>query len=216
MKPYFIKTPKLLTKLFNEYVWSLPQENAQVIYLTFDDGPIPEVTPWVLETLKKFQAQATFFCVGDNIAKHPKIFRQILDKNHRIGNHTFHHKNGWKTGAATYLEDVEKCNLEIHKHTTTNHKKFFRPPYGKITKKQSNSLIKNNYNIIMWDVLSADFDPNVSAEQCLSYIIKHTQSGSIIVLHDHLKTFDKLQFVLPRILHYFSEKGYSFKSLDLH
>jgi peptidoglycan/xylan/chitin deacetylase (PgdA/CDA1 family) len=202
------KTPKIFQKLFPKVIWQIPN-NEKIIYLTFDDGPIPNVTPWVLDLLKKHQAQATFFCIGDNVLKHQMVYHQILEDNHVIGNHTFNHLNGWNTKSQTYLENVEKCENEI-----LNASKIFRPPYGKITPKQIKILKQNGYKIIMWNVLSYDFNANLDTEKALNKIIKHTCSGSIIVFHDSLKAFDNLKILLPQYLAYFSNRGFVFKGIE--
>jgi len=180
--------------------------------LTFDDGPIPNVTDFVLKTLKAFNAQATFFCIGDNIQKHPDVFEQVKNDGHRIGNHTFNHLKGWKTDDKIYVQNTLKC----HKLTLSN---LFRPPYGRIKKSQVRLLKSalsqsdNQLEIVMWDVLSGDFDTNLSPEKCYQNVIKHTENGSIIVFHDSLKAFDRLAYTLPRILKHFSEKGFTFATL---
>lgn len=215
MKSYFVKTPDIVQKLFSNYQWKV-STNQKEIYLTFDDGPIPEITPWVLQQLAQFQAKATFFCVGDNITKFPEIYDAVLQEKHGIGNHTFHHLNGWKTNSSYYVEDMDTCGFEIEKqqtpNTATNHL-FFRPPYGKITPSQTKKILQKGYKIIFWDVLSGDFDQSLSKETCLENVIKNTQKGSIIVFHDSEKAFKNLEYVLPRFLEYFSKQGYVFKSL---
>lgn len=232
MEPYFAKTPKIIQNVFSDFTWRIAT-NKKEIYLTFDDGPIPEITNWVLQTLDKFNAKATFFCVGDNVKKHPNAFQSILDRNHSIGNHTFNHLNGWRTNTDRYIENViqseeifrstfrdlnvgkRRKNKEERSDQSTNNQqpttKLFRPPYGKIRPSQRKILQKKGYQIIMWEVLSGDFDPNVSKEKCLQNVIKNTNNGSIIVLHDSKKAFDKLQYVLPKILEYFTKKGFKFK-----
>ena len=213
MKPYFAKTPKLVQKLFSNYTWCQDFNNKE-IYLTFDDGPHPEITEWVLNLLKKHNAAATFFCVGDNLLKYPKIFKEIIQQNHSIGNHTFDHLNGWNSSNKEYQNSVLKAEEVIHNSKFINHKSYlFRPPYGKIKSSQAKLLIKEGYEIIMWDVLSADFDQMISKEKCLQNVIKNTKSGSIIVFHDSEKSFKNLEYVLPKVLEYFSKKGFAFKAL---
>lgn len=216
MKPYFVKTPTILTKIYGNYCWSKKNvvKNNKEIYLTFDDGPIPEITPWVLEILKKFNAKATFFCVGHNIAKYPEIFCQILNQKHTIANHTYHHLNGWKTSVDDYLKNIERCTLEIEKHVPNfKNELLFRPPYGKIKKKQAKILQEQGYKIIMWDVLSGDFDKEITQETCYKNVVENVENGSIVVLHDSQKSFKNLQHTLPKILKFFIEKNYVFKSL---
>ena len=213
MKPYFAKTPKLVQKLFSNYTWC-KDFNHKEIYLTFDDGPHPEITEWVLNLLKKHNAAATFFCVGDNVLKYPKVFKEIILQNHAIGNHTFDHLNGWNSSNKEYQNSVLKAEEVIHNSKFINHKSYlFRPPYGKIKSSQAKLLIKEGYEIIMWDVLSADFDQMISKEKCLQNVIKNTKSGSIIVFHDSEKSFKNLEYVLPKVLEYFSKKGFAFKAL---
>ena len=228
MKPYFVKTPRLIRNYFSDYTWNISTGKKE-IYLTFDDGPIPEITPWVLNALKKYQAKATFFCIGDNIKKYPQVFQQILKENHSIGNHTFNHLNGWKTNPQMYLNNIEitekvfksetknkNGNNEIHKQATNNQQlttNLFRPPYGRIRSKQTRLLINKGYQILMWDVLSGDFDQNISDETCYQNVIKNVQNGSIVVFHDSKKAFKKLEYTLPKVLKHFTERGYTFKPL---
>lgn len=215
MKPYFIKTPGILKFIFKNWVWRLSSKD-KVLYLTFDDGPTPEITEWTLNELKKHKAKATFFCIGKNIAKHPEIFRKIPKENHAVGNHTNNHLNGWKTSTATYLKNIEESEkyFEENRKSEIVNLKLFRPPYGRLTFSQSKKIRKKGYKIIMWDVLSADFDPAVSNEKCLENAIRNIQNGSVIVFHDSLKASEKLKFVLPKVLEYYSAKGFIFKSID--
>lgn len=208
MRFYFIKTPRILKRIFAKYTWSF-FTNKKEIYLTFDDGPIPKVTEFVLDQLHNFNAKATFFCIGDNIRKHPAIFSRIVNEGHSVGNHTFNHLNGWKSNNTTYIENTNKCeNLLPHQKT-----KLFRPPYGKIKRIQAKKLIAKGYKVIMWDVLSADFGTSISKEKCLQNVLKNVENGSIIVFHDSIKASDKLRYVLPRILNEFSQQGYEFKAI---
>lgn len=202
---YLVKTPQFIQKLFPNFTWRIPSAEKQ-IYLTFDDGPIPDVTPWVIEQLKAYNAKATFFCVGDNVSKNPEVFKQILDEGHKVGNHTYNHLNGWTTDNVKYFLNVRRCAHQIKSN-------LFRPPYGRLMPKQA-EFLQRHYRIVMWDVLSGDFDPDISAEQCLSNILKNAKPGSIVVLHDSLKAKDKLHFVLPKVLEYFSEKGFRFCHLE--
>jgi peptidoglycan/xylan/chitin deacetylase (PgdA/CDA1 family) len=203
---YLVKTPLLLKKLYpKKLIWNKPRTD-KVIFLTFDDGPIPIVTPWVLKTLKSFDAKATFFCIGENITKHPEIFSQLIADGHAIGNHTFNHLNGWKTDDHTYLSNYHKCQ-EI-----TN-AKFFRPPFGRIKRAQIKELAAQEAQIIMWDVLSGDFDTKLLPEKCLSNVLKHSENGSIIVFHDSIKAWDRLEYALPKALAYWTKQGFKFKSL---
>ena len=208
MKFYFVKTPGIFKFIFRNWVWSYTK-NEKTIYLTFDDGPTTEVTPWVLYQLNKYRAKATFFCIGKNIAEHPEIFKEILRNEHAIGNHTNNHLNGWKTPANVYLENSKEA-LKKKVHNST----LFRPPYGKLTLSQSKRLREQGKQIIMWDVLSADFDTKISKEKCLQNVLKNTQNGSIVVFHDSNKAAKKLKFVLPKVLDYFEGKGYNFKKIS--
>ena len=179
--------------------------------MTFDDGPIPGPTEFVLDELAKFNAKATFFCVGENIKNHPEIFKRLHQEGHRVGNHTYNHLNGRKTSFKKYLENVSKCQQLIPSEIAGD-TKLFRPPYGLFTKNQKEALRKK-YDVVMWEVLSADFSPTISPEKCLKKSIKHCREGSIIVFHDSLKTIDKLKYVLPRFLAHFTDKGYTFETI---
>ncbi|MCP4522091.1 MAG: polysaccharide deacetylase family protein [Cytophagales bacterium] len=207
---FFFYYPWIFRLLFPNRVWRKKTER-KVIYLTFDDGPIPKVTEWVLDELKNYDAKATFFCVGDNIRKYPSIYERLLSENHRSANHTFNHLNGSSTTLDKYLQNVEECSKYLK--LVKDEKVLFRPPYGRLTFRQAKELRKRNYEIIMWEVLSADFSPKVSAEKCLQKSIKYTRSGSIIVFHDSLKTIEKLNYVLPQYLAHFHRQGYSFEVL---
>lgn len=203
----FVKIPYWLPYFFPSLVWHKDRSEKSV-YLTFDDGPIPEVTPFVLQALRRVGAKATFFCVGDNVEKHPEIFQQVKSDGHALGNHTYNHLNGLKTPDAHYLQNIDQAEQLL---TTP----LFRPPYGTIRKSQIAALQKARpeIQIIMWDVLSYDFDPRVSPKQCLDYVVKHVQAGSIIVFHDSLKAFDRLVYALPHLLEYLLKEGYSFGTL---
>lgn len=205
---YFTKNPILLKKMYPSLIWDIPNTSNN-IYLTFDDGPIPEVTPFVLETLERYEAKATFFCIGDNVRKHPDIYEQVKRAGHSIGNHTFNHLNGWKTDTNVYLENIELCN-------TFTKTKLFRPPYGRILPSQIKG-IKKNYSdtkIIMWDILSGDFDLNIDAEKCFQNATQATESGSIIVFHDSLKAYPRLKTALPRALEFWRNEGYRFVGIE--
>lgn len=190
--------------------WRKETEN-KIIYLTFDDGPIPEVTEWVLDELQKVNAKATFFCVGENIFKYADIYQKVKKAQHKTANHTYNHLKGWETSLDDYLKNVDKCEEQLT--FSLNENKLFRPPHGRLTSSQANKIREKGYEIIMWEVLSADFSPKVSKEKCLHKSIKHTKKGSIIVFHDSVKTIEKLKYVLPRYLKHFSQLGYSFETL---
>ncbi|MBL7795539.1 MAG: polysaccharide deacetylase family protein [Saprospiraceae bacterium] len=203
---YLVKTPKLVQALWPTCLWYIPtREN--VLYLTFDDGPIPEVTPWVLNTLLEYNARATFFCVGENVERNPDIFRRLLAEGHSAGNHTHNHLNGWDTETTRYLHNVRHCARLVQSN-------LFRPPYGRL-RPQQRAFLERHYKIVFWDVLSGDFDPNLTAEQCLQNIVENARPGSIIVLHDSLKTVAKLRYVLPAMLEHFSALGYRFEAIPV-
>ena len=201
---YLFKTPWWLKKIYPDFVWKM-STSEKIIYLTFDDGPNPIITPFVLNELKKYNAQATFFCIGKNVDAHPEIYQQILDGGHSVGNHTQHHFNGWKTDDEIYINDIAKAANKIHSN-------LFRPPYGRIKKSQW-SMINSQFSVIMWDVLSGDFDVSLSKEKCYQKIIKHIVAGSIVVFHDSEKAWERLEYALPKVLAHFSQLGYSFKSI---
>ncbi|HKK76425.1 MAG TPA: polysaccharide deacetylase family protein [Saprospiraceae bacterium] len=201
---YLVKTPQFIQNLFPNYTWRVPTEEKEV-YLTFDDGPIPEVTPWVLEQLANFNAKATFFCVGENVQKHPSVFEAVKAQGHTVGNHTYNHLDGWTTDNIPYFHNTR------HSASITG-SELFRPPYGKLKPKQA-QFLQRHYRIIMWDILSGDFDPNISNEQCLQNVIRNVSPGSIIVFHDSLKAKEKLKYVLPKVLEHLSAQGYSFEAL---
>lgn len=210
-----VKTPKLVRSLFPSYIWEVPSKE-KTLYLTFDDGPTPEITNWTLDLLNQYNAKATFFCIGSNIEKHPEIFKDIVTNKHSIGNHTFNHLKGWKTSTKLYIDNTIKTQTTIDRFGITNKsttKKLFRPPYGKLIPKQGKALQKLGYDIVMWNVLSFDWDKSVTKEKCLDNVIQHAKSGSIIVFHDSIKASNNLKYCLPKVLDYFSEKGYNFKSL---
>lgn len=178
---------------------SLYPENK--IFLTFDDGPIPEVTPWVLDELKKHDVKASFFCIGDNIDKHPDIFKRILSEGHVVGNHSYNHLNGWQTKTSSYIANVMQCEKSIeHTSGKQNMRRLFRPPYGRMTSKQARILVEKGFQIVMWTVLSFDYHSKASKEECLENVLKNLEAGNIIVFHDSLKAEDNLRYVLPRVL----------------
>lgn len=205
---YLVKTPNLIKKLYPDRVWSMPAKRKQ-IFLTFDDGPDKEVTSFVLEELRKFEAKATFFCIGKNVRAEFEIYKQIIDERHRVGNHTFNHLNGWRTNDQVYLDDIFQAKKIIDSN-------IFRPPYGRITRFQSNAIAGDKFQLktIMWDVLSGDFDTSISGEDCYLNVVKNVSPGSIIVFHDSIKAKERLQYALPRVLKYFSERGFNFEGIS--
>ncbi len=217
------RTPFILPLFFPALTWRVKTIEKE-LFLTFDDGPVPGPTEFVLETLKKFDAKATFFCIGDNIKKHPEIARRIISDNHQMANHTFNHLKGWGTSTEKYVSNVALCKKEIDdlfrasvqeqvgQVAVATEKSLFRPPYGRIRSKQIKALT-NNYIIVMWDVLTSDYSHSVSPENCLRGTINATRSGSIIVFHDSLKAERNMTYVLPKYLAHFSNLGYQFKAL---
>lgn len=211
--------------MFPDYIWEISTLSKE-LYLTFDDGPTPDVTDWVLDTLRRFNAKATFFCVGSNVKNHPELFNKIVEEGHAIGNHTHNHIKGWKTKTKPYLENVLEAEKTI-KEQLTNFKSqipnpiglrssivnLFRPPYGQIKPKQGKQLMALGYHIVMWDVLSFDWDKTVSNQECLDHVISKSKNGSIIVFHDSIKASNNMTFALPKVLEYYSGKGFSFKAI---
>jgi peptidoglycan/xylan/chitin deacetylase (PgdA/CDA1 family) len=212
MNYYWTKTNTLIKKLFSKYIWDIPN-NENKVYLTFDDGPIPGITEWVLEELKKQDVKATFFCIGNNIDKNPDVFTKVINEGHIVGNHTFNHLNGLINSTEKYFENVKSCGVSISKlqSTTSN---LFRPPYGKIRASQAKKVLQLGYKIIMWDVLSADFDTSISPEKCLENVLNNVNSGSIIVFHDSIKAFPNLKYTLPKTLKVLTERGFVFDTIN--
>ncbi len=202
---YLAHTPRLVQALMPNYLWRVPTAE-KVVYLTFDDGPIPEVTPWVLSELKKWGAKATFFCLGKNVEENPDIFRKVTGEGHAVGNHTFSHLNGWHSENLPYFHNIRAAARLVKSN-------LFRPPYGKLLPSQRNFL-ERHYKIVMWDVLSGDFDQTISREACLENVVSNARPGSIVVMHDSLKAEANLRWVLPRVLKHFSEKGWRFERID--
>src|ERR1035437_3030741 len=204
---YFISTPRVIKMLYPDCLWGV-NTNEKVLYLTFDDGPHPSATPFVLEQLKQYKARATFFCIGKNVTDNFEPYKRVINEGHRVGNHTFSHLNGWKTGDKEYVDDVLKAKELIESD-------LFRPPYGRITKCQLKLLHgeKNSLKTAMWDVLSGDFDTDITGEDCFLNVVNSAKRGSIVVFHDSAKAFDRLQYTLPRVLEYYADKGYEFRGL---
>ncbi|MCM4155376.1 polysaccharide deacetylase family protein [Gramella sp. AN32] len=254
MEIFRARYPSFLKWLYPDRVSRIKDDHS--IYLTFDDGPIPVVTPWVLDQLKKFHAKATFFCIGENIQKHPEIFQRIISEGHAIGNHTYNHLNGWNTSNQDYLNNIleaeevmcegrgtkdevrstkgegrigkyevrgKKYEVRTKKYELwtknselkTPNFQLFRPPFGKIKNSQAKLLKKAGYQIVMWDVISGDYNENFTAEECKNNVLENTKPGSTIVFHDSRKAFKNLKEILPEILQFYAEKGLRFKSLDV-
>ena len=214
---HFFSVPSTIQWLIPSCTWrKVGQE--KVIYLTFDDGPHPEITAWVIDELKKHQIKATFFCVGDNLRKHTATAKQLLTEGHQIGNHTMHHIKGWKHKNVDYLRDIEDCDTEICKiHEQLNDEKaqprLFRPPYGQIKPSQIKLLRTKGYEIIQWSDLSCDYDKRLDCERSLSALVKNAKSGSIVVFHDSEKAENQLKQILPRYLEAMLAEGYTFQTL---
>ena len=201
---YLVKTPRIIQNLLPRLMWR-NETDQKVVHLTFDDGPIPVVTPWILDQLAEYDAKATFFCVGENIHKHPDIYDRVIEEGHLTGSHTYNHLNGWQTDNSTYFRNVRKGA----KMTGSN---LFRPPYGHLLPSQL-AFLQRHYQVVMWDVLSGDFDPSLPKETCLSNTLKHIKGGSIVVLHDNIKSFGTLKYVLPHLLATLAEQGYQFQAV---
>lgn len=206
---YLVRTPWLLKKIYPECIWDI-KTHEKIIYLTFDDGPHPVATSFVLEELKKYNAKATFFCIGKNVEEHFDMYKKIIEEGHSVGNHTYDHLNGWKTKDEKYLANIFKAKKIIDSN-------LFRPPYGKISKFQLKQLKGNKYNLtpIMWSVISGDFDDEVSGEECYLAVVKSAKEGSVVVFHDSEKALGRLSYALPLVLKYFNEKGFTFRSITL-
>jgi peptidoglycan/xylan/chitin deacetylase (PgdA/CDA1 family) len=211
----FFRTPFFLPWFLPALTWRIATIKKE-IFLTFDDGPVPGPTEFVLDTLAKFKAEATFFCIGDNIRKHPEVFTKIISAGHSIGNHTFNHLKGWNYSTQDYVNNIELCANQIatvsSRQLTVDSRLLFRPPYGRITPDQITSL-KQTHKIIMWDVLTQDYRQSLSKENCLAGSLKVSRPGSIVVFHDSLKAERNLTYVLPKYLEHFSKEGYIFSAL---
>ncbi len=195
--------------MYPDCIWDI-KTHEKIIYLTFDDGPHPEVTQFVLEELKKYNARATFFCIGKNVEEHFDVYKNIIDQGHAVGNHTYDHLNGWRVNDKEYLDNIFKAKKIIASN-------LFRPPYGKITKFQLKQLAGEKYKLksIMWSVISGDFDEKVTGKECYLTVVRNAKEGSIVVFHDSMKAWDRLRYALPLVLKYYTEKGFKFKSIIL-
>lgn len=198
---FYLHSSKVLKPIYPELTWNRESNDEKKVYLTFDDGPNPEATSFVLDQLEAFGFKATFFCIGDNVKKHPDVYDRILNEGHRTGNHTFNHLNGFKTENDRYIENIKLAANNIDSP-------LFRPPYGRLKKKQIEQIIPE-YEIIMWSILSGDFDPKLKRDKAYNDIVKLTKNGSIIVFHDSLKALDNLRYLLPKYCEYLTESGYT-------
>lgn len=205
---YFIKSPFWLRFLYKKRIWKI-DEASNKIFLSFDDGPHETITPFVLDVLKKYNAKATFFCIGKNVLAYPEIYKRIIDEGHAVGNHTYNHLNGWKSDDGEYLDNIYKAKQYIDSD-------LFRPPYGRITRFQSKQLEKPRYNLktIMWSVLSGDFDQSITKEKCLQNVLLHIENGSIVVFHDSEKAEKRMKYTLVQTLEILTKKGFSFEKIS--
>jgi peptidoglycan/xylan/chitin deacetylase (PgdA/CDA1 family) len=204
MRRYLSRSNFLMRQLWSSYRWKT--NDKRMVYLTFDDGPHPTITPFVLEQLQHYDATATFFCIGNNVVRYPEVYHRIINEGHTTGNHTYDHKNGWKTSTATYVKSVIKASQNIVS-------KLFRPPYGRIKNKQAQLLKQRGYNIVMWSLLTGDFDVTLSAEECLQNTIESLKEGDIVVFHDSEKAWERLRYVLPLFLAHCHQKGWVVRGL---
>jgi peptidoglycan/xylan/chitin deacetylase (PgdA/CDA1 family) len=196
-----VRPPLLLRKIYPGALWRVKSAEKK-IYLTFDDGPVPGVTPAALSILKEFNIRATFFCVGENVQKYPEIFQQLIDQGHSTGNHTFHHVDGWNTTTRAYLREVQQCAEMVSS-------KLFRPPYGRMRPPQRKA-IQRKYKIVLWDVLTYDFDKELSGEDCLQLALKNSREGSVVVFHDSEKAKERMLYALPKYIAEMKERGFEF------
>lgn len=200
-----VKTPSFVHFLLPGLVWKVKTDKKE-IFLTFDDGPHPKITQQVLDILDRFNAKATFFCVGENVEKHPEIYAEVLRRGHKTGNHTFNHLKGWTSNKQDYIHNIAKCKNVVESD-------LFRPPYGRIGLTQIFE-VKKEYKIVMWSVLSRDFDRKISQKKCLTNVLRHSKPGSIVVFHDSEKSAQKMLFTLPKFLDHFSKQGFRFPVLS--
>lgn len=196
--------PVLYRALYPKTLWRFHSPGRKTVYLTFDDGPIPEVTPWVLDLLDRYRIKATFFCVGDNVRKHPQLYEELLRRGHRVGNHTFNHLQGWQHRTKTFLENTEKAAQYIQSN-------LFRPPHGHMRLLQSDALIRAGYRIVMWDVVTRDYSRYITPEQVFENVKKYSRAGSVIVFHDSLKAEKNMRYALPRAIEWLQQEGYAFE-----
>jgi peptidoglycan/xylan/chitin deacetylase (PgdA/CDA1 family) len=200
------KTPRLVETLFSSKTWGFSR-SEKAVYLTFDDGPDPQITSWILDFLQEKRLKATFFCVGENVLKHPEIFERIKREGHSVGNHSMNHVKGTETTFKSYIQNIEEANELIQS-------KLFRPPYGRMTLRQTIAL-KKDYQIIMWSWLSNDFNKKISSEEILKKATKQIRNGDIIVLHDNHKTAERIQLILPQLIQILRDKGLDFKRIEV-
>jgi len=202
---YFVKTPRIIQEMFPGFIWNIPSAGHKTLYLTFDDGPTPHITNWVLKQLAEYNAKASFFCVGEQIARHPHIMKKVREQGHAVGSHTFSHESGWATDQHTYMRSARKTARMIDSD-------LFRPPFGRVKPAQAKAL-NEQFRVVMWDVMSGDFDASITPDQCFQNVAVKAQPGSIIVFHDSVKARKNLFYTLPKVLEHFSEQGYTFEPL---
>jgi peptidoglycan/xylan/chitin deacetylase (PgdA/CDA1 family) len=208
---HFFTVPSTIQRLITSCVWRR-EVSQRVIYLTFDDGPHPSITPWVIDLLREYDAMGTFFCVGDNVLRYPEVCERVLREGHTLANHTMHHVKGWRTGTGDYLAEVEDCE-EALVSVGGSHGRLFRPPYGQITPRQIRALKARGYEIIQWSNLSCDYDRKLNVSQSLNALVMQSKPGSIVVFHDSEKAENQLKWLLPKFLEAMQSKGYQFLSL---
>lgn len=204
---YTLSTPQWLAKMYINADWKMPETHPPSVYLTFDDGPHKTITPFVLDLLKEHDAKATFFCVGKNVIEHPDIYQRIIDEGHAVGNHTHHHLNGWNTATKEYLEDVQLAAQFVNS-------KLFRPPYGKMKPMQSKQIKALGYRVIMWTLLSADFDVDITPERCLENVVFHIKPADIVVFHDSDKAHERMAYALPRVIKHCKEQKWDMRAIE--
>jgi peptidoglycan/xylan/chitin deacetylase (PgdA/CDA1 family) len=197
--------PFFLPLIIPTLTWKV-KTHDKVLYLTFDDGPHPEITPWVLQQLESYQAKATFFCVGQNVEKHSATFEKVIAAGHAVGNHTFNHLSAWSHSERAYLNNIDACAKWVNSD-------LFRPPYGRIVPWQIQKIKDKGYEIIMWDILTRDYDHKIDIEQSIAATVKHAKPGSVIVFHDSVKAGNQLKQILPEVLKQLAQQGFHFKSL---
>lgn len=204
-----VEQPPLLYRLlFPEALWRIKRKGtAPVVFLTFDDGPIPEETPWVLDLLDRYGIKATFFMVGDNVRRHPELYAEVRRRGHNVGNHTMHHLQGMKVRSVRYLRDISEADALIDSP-------LFRPPHGLLRWKQAKA-IKQHYNIVMYDLVTRDYSRKLNGEQVLRNVKRYARDGSLIVFHDSLKALDNLRYALPRAIEWLQQEGYRFESIPM-
>lgn len=203
----FIEQPPLLYRLlYPRTIWRIRNEGEKTVYLTFDDGPIPEITPWVLDTLDTYGVKATFFCVGDNVRKYPEVYAEVIRRGHHVGNHSFNHMQGWKHKTATFVENAQKASEYIQSN-------LFRPPHGHMRLPQTGALMLAGYQVVMWDVVTRDYSKRLTPQRVLENVKRYTRDGSVIVFHDSLKAEKNMKYALPKAIEWLLEEGYSFKML---